>query len=393
VQKKFIITYLIIFVTLLIMMSLSRHTSEKMRGHSVAVMTPLWEKFLALKHYLLHPSQPLPFSHLSIEEEKQRLQLENQLLETELTYLRKQLNEQLLISSQIAQIAPLASKEASTLASDYQKSLQRTYQIMQRHIQALPARVIFRSFDTWNSFLWINIGESTNQSYSSKIVALNSPVIIGKAIVGVIDHVGEHQSRVRLISDNRLTPSVRASRGGEQDFLMSEQIERLLQHMNHKKGLPLSLEEKNQLAELLQKLKQHLQPFKKTWYLAKGELLGSTFSAKLGQNIYLKGTGFNYDFADEEGENRDLRSGKSMQNSQAQTVPILKVNDILVTTGMDGIFPPGFQVAIVTRVGLLKEGDYFYDLEARPIAGPLDELALVFVLPPLQEKNESEEIK
>ena len=59
------------------------------------------------------------------------------------------------------------------------------------------------------------------------------------------------------------------------------------------------------------------------------------------------------------------------------------MNDVLVKTGMDGVFPPGFQVATVTRIELLKEGDYFYELEARPIAGPLEELSLVFVLPPM----------
>jgi len=214
----------------------------------------------------------------------------------------------------------------------------------------------------------------------------NSPVVIGKAIVGVIDYVGNHQSRIRLISDTRLTPSVRASRGAEQDVFLSDQIEGLLHQMHDKKNLPLTSEEHTHLSTNLKHLQRQLQPFKKTWYLAKGKLLGSVFSARLGQNVYLKGIGFNYDFADEEGENRDLRNGKSIQNAQAGTVSILKLNDILVTTGMDGIFPPGFQVAIVTRIGLLKEGDYFYDLEAKPIAGPLEKLSLVFVLPPLTEE-------
>ena len=54
---------------------------------------------------------------------------------------------------------------------------------------------------------------------------------------------------------------------------------------------------------------------------------------------------------------------------------------------MDGIFPPGFQVATVSSIGLLKEGDYFYDLEARPIVGALEELALVFVLPPVNKAD------
>lgn len=370
-------------------MSLSRHTSEKMRGHSVALMAPLWEKILSLKYFILHPLQPpLSFSHLSIEEENQRLQLENQMLEVEIAYLQKQLNEQLLVSSQIEQVALFKTEKAELLVGEYQSSLQRAVKILQKRIQAVPARVIFRSFDTWNSFLWINVGESTNQNYQTTIIAINSPVVVGKAIVGVVDYVGKYQSRVRLISDNRLTPSVRALRGGEQDFLMIERIDDLLHQMNNKKNLPISFKDQTQLFKLLQQLKQNLNPLKKTWYLAKGELLGSLFSARLGQHIYLKGTGFNYDFADEEGDSRDLRSGKLTQYPQIKAIPILKVNDILVTTGMDGIFPPGFHVAVVTEVGLLKEGDYFYDLQARPIVGPLEELSLVFILPPLtEEKN------
>jgi rod shape-determining protein MreC len=232
------------------------------------------------------------------------------------------------------------------------------------------------------------VGESTNNHLQTAVIVKNSPVVMGKAVVGIIDHVQENQSRVRLISDSRLKPSVRASRGGKEDFLIAEQIEKLLHQVHYKKNLPISLDEQNRLVLLLQKLKQHLQPFNRTHYLAKGQLLGSAFSAKLGQPVSLKGMGFNYDFSDDEGNSRDLRSGKdSNRRGQSTAVAILKVNDILVTTGMDGIFPPGFDVATVTRIGVLKEGDYYYDLEAKPIAGPLEELSLLFVLPPVTDEN------
>lgn len=368
------------------MMSLSRHTSEKMRGNSVALLAPLWEKVLSFKYFLFHSSQPSPFISLSLKEEQQRLQLENQLLETEVSYLQKQLNEQVIFTSQLAKIASFAPEEARLLTTDYQQSFPRILNTTKWRLKAVPARVIFRSFDTWNSSLWINVGEATNHIQQTSLVALNSPVVVGNNIVGIIDYIGQHQSRVRLITNSRLNPSVRASRGGGQDFLMSEQIENLLQQMNYKKQLSLSPDDQDQLVQLLKKLKQHLQPFKKSWYLAKGELLGSSSPSRAGQNTLLKGTGFNYDVADEEGDKRDLRNGKFLQDSQEQSIAILKVNDILVTTGMDGIFPPGFQVARVTRVGLLKEGDYFYHLEAQPLVGPLEELSLVFVLPPFIEE-------
>jgi cell shape-determining protein MreC len=382
VQKKFIATYLIIFAIILTMMSLSRHSSEKIRGDSVALLAPLWETILSFKHFVHHPLEPSPFNSFSVKDDLQRLQLENQLLEVELTHLQKQTNEHLLLAYQIAQIAAFSPQEARELTEEYQKSLQRAVKSLNWRLKGIPARVIFRSFDTWNSSLWINVGEATNQIPYTSLIALNSPVVVGRAIVGIIDYVGQHQSRVRLITDNRLTPSVRASRGGEQDFMLGDQIENLLQQMNSKKQFPLSQEDQAQLVQLLAQFKQSLNPFQKSWYLAKGVLLGSSFPSRRGHPCDLKGMGFNYDFADEEGSSRDLRNGKSLLQPHEPPVSILKVNDILVTTGMDGIFPPGFQVAIVTQIEMLKEGDYFYDLKAKPIAGPLEELSLVFVLPP-----------
>ena len=384
-QRKFIATYLIIFATLLGMMSLSRSSTEKIRGQSVAWAAPIWENVLTFKHFILHPFQPSPFNTLSSEEEKLRLQLENQLLQTENAFLHMQLNEQLLLISQAADISSAEPDAARTLEKS--KTIQKKLKMLEQRRKSLPARVIFRSFDAWHQALWIDVGESSNQSEKDPTVALNSPVVIGSAIVGIIDYVGKEQSRVRLITDSRLNPSVRASRGGEQDYHLNEQIESLLHQMAFKKQIPLSPDDHAQLSQLLSKLKEGLQPFKRSWYLAKGELSGSLSSSRIGQAITLAGTGFNYDFPDEEGDSRDLRSGKSMQNAKDQAVPILRINDILVTTGMDGVFPAGFQVAIVTRIGLLKEGDYFYDLEARPIAGPLEELSLVFVLPPFKKEE------
>jgi len=386
VEKTLIATYFLIFATLLAVMSVSRHTSDKMRGHSVALAAPLWERVLCFKSFLLHPSRPSPFSSLSIEENQRWLELKNRLLETEISFLHKELEESLLVSSQMAHTLSLQNGERDALSIEDLPSLQRRRQLMKRRREGVPARVIFRSLDTWNSVVWINVGESTNQPSQPPLIALNSPVVLGQAIVGVIDYVGKDQSRVQLISDSRLSPSVRVARGGEHHVLIAEQIERLLQQMERKENLSLASEDQRHLSQLLRQLKQRVQPFKKTWYLAKGELLGSRFSAKLGQLVSLKGTGFNYDFPDEEGGSRDLRQGRLVGQPQAETLSILQINDILVTTGMDGVFPPDFQVAIVTRVEPLKEGDYFYDLEAEPIA-PLRELTLVFVLSPLVEQT------
>ncbi len=97
----------------------------------------------------------------------------------------------------------------------------------------------------------------------------------------------------------------------------------------------------------------------------------------------LKAIGFNYDYADEKGPARDLRSGIPYDSGRnGQPIALLKVHDILATSGMDGIFPEGLQVAEIVQVDPLEEGAYFYELRAKPTAGNLDTLSLVFVMSP-----------
>ncbi len=373
------------------MMSLSRQASDKIRGRSASFLAPFAEKILSFKAFLKHPLQPSPREVLSPEEEKERLQMENQLLKLERASLQKIISEQGALFSQLSSLSPVSLSsdsphEGAWLASDSQKALERLITRFKWHLQATPARVIFRSFDLSNPTLWINIGEATNREHDSCLIGKNSPVLLGDAIVGWVEEVGEHHSRVCLITDNRLSLSVRAARGGEQEWLLAEQLDSVLREMNVSKGggLGLSPEEQKQLSTLLKKWKQQLQPFKKSWYLAKGELRGCSPLSRRGEEPLLQGTGFNYDFADEEGEGRDLRTGRPLKNTQGGAIPLLKTGDLLVTTGLDGLFPPGFPVAYVTKVQTLKEGDYFYHLEARPVAGSLEELSLLFVLPPLE---------
>ena len=89
----------------------------------------------------------------------------------------------------------------------------------------------------------------------------------------------------------------------------------------------------------------------------------------------LKGVGFNYDFADAEGPARPLRS---------EELPLLKAGDLLVTTGMDGIFPAGFWVATVSKVDVLREGACAYEIEANAPRRAISTISqCVTVLPPV----------
>ncbi len=51
---------------------------------------------------------------------------------------------------------------------------------------------------------------------------------------------------------------------------------------------------------------------------------------------------------------------------------------------MDGIFPPGLRVAIVSKVIPLREGACAYDIEAKATCGDLNRLFHLTVLPPLE---------
>jgi cell shape-determining protein MreC len=65
--------------------------------------------------------------------------------------------------------------------------------------------------------------------------------------------------------------------------------------------------------------------------------------------------------------------------------PIIAVGDLLVTSGLDGLFPPGLFVAIVSKIHPLKEGGFAFDLEAKATAENLEDLTTVSICPPIKE--------
>ncbi len=228
--------------------------------------------------------------------------------------------------------------------------------------ETLPGNVIFRAANTWGSSLWVDLGKKNNREVGRVIVAKNSPVLVGASVVGVIDYVGESQSRVRLITDSGLSPAVRAVRGRAKNLYLHEAVAKVQGLLN---------EDDEEAYRQLELLKRKYSAQGETLYLAKGEIRGKSQPLWRQQQQLLMGIGFNYDFSDEYGASQDLRGD------------ILGAGDLLVTTGMDGVFPPGLHVGYVTQVKTLKEGDYFYELEAVPTAGKLNELKVVFVASPL----------
>jgi len=303
------IIILAIFIVLLL--SLTAATSRRLQSATVSLLSPFWKRV----------------GYQSDNSQLNALIVENQLLKNKL--------EQ--IQTLFAWEHEIQMKAVDTIRStgltlesidDLDHNRQESYQLFELQVHSYPAHVIYRSPTTWNSTLWINIGQRDNRKLGRTVVSQHSPVVVGDALVGVVELVNEKKSRVRLLTDPEVTPSVRAFREIDDE----------------------------------------------TVYLAKGELHGSANVIWRRRGTTLIGEGFNYDYDDEYGPSRDLRSEP----------PILKVGDLLVTTGMDGVFPKGFKVATVSKIQTLREGDYYYEIEALPVVDDLEEIRAVTVLPSLK---------
>ena len=382
--------YLFLLFFFLCVMSLPQGSSERMRSAVVCSFSPGWRSVCCLKEkmlFLLTLPSPL-FSNSSENTlEMERLSQENQLLRSQIENVREWLLYEDRIQEQMERYHQFAQN--TDLDGSWREFFKRRSQELCRaldlQICSLPARVIFREPASWSSTLWINLGENDNEKLGKKIIGKNSPVLLGTSIVGIVEYVGNSQSRVRLITDARLVPSVRVVHGNEQNRYLLEHLELLIFALELRNDL-FSLKEDGALVtQQLHRLKTALQQQGGAFYLAKGELHGTSYPLWRSRSQVLKGIGFNYDFPDEEGASRDLRSGSSYDMThKGQASPLLRPGDLLMTTGLDGVFPPGFRIALISAVQPLKEGASSYEIEAISTAGNLEELTHVFVLPPVE---------
>jgi rod shape-determining protein MreC len=341
--------YVFFFLFLFCILSLPHKATERMRAMVVASLAPSWEgiRFIQDGSKRLFAALPAGFKipGNQVNEEMERLSQENQRLHAQIDSIREWLQSEEKWRVQLDRIKSLAPEKEVDPA--WKEFLKRRTKALSRsltsQLQSVYAKVIFREPSSWNSSLWLNVGQRDNERLGAVVIAKNSPVLLGTSVVGVIEYVGAKQSRVRLISDSGLIPSVRATRGSEQNLFLLEHLEALVQNLSHRSDLFSSSQEADAFLQALSNFKKRLSVTNKDYYLAKGELRGSSAAHFRTKSQILTGRGFNYDFPDEEGPARDLRLGN-----------ILQVGDLLVTTGMDGIFPAGLKVAVVTKVGRLR---------------------------------------
>ncbi len=160
---------------------------------------------------------------------------------------------------------------------------------------AIIAQVSFQTSSPWTHVLWIDKGSKTPDLPFQ--LQRNAPVLVGSTLVGLVDFVGNYSSRIRLISDPSIHPSVRVARGGyvpRQTVFMAQGLHKMLQkNPSIMPSEPLAHKLSALLEILIENTKQET-----TLRLAKGELQGCESP---NDPFLLKGIRFNYKYPDEKG--------------------------------------------------------------------------------------------
>lgn len=319
--------YVFLALALLVGLSIPEHNATKLRCASVAIIAPSWRHLSNIKELFLNITTVWPTGgyHTApqVVKEMEMIRLENYQLKSQVELLKAELSLEKIVEQQVHQLMSMTDVDAYA-----QRRKEEIFRQLELYSHAITARVIFRENGAWTSSVWVNVGEETNRRLKTHLVEKNSPVVLGTTVVGLVDYVGKHRSRVRFITDLTLTPSVRVVRDA---------------------------------------------------YLAKGHLQGIRYPLWRTRNTVLKGVGFNYDFDDAEGSHRDLRHSKTA---------LIQEGDPVITTGMDGLFPAGLRVGTVSKVYPLKEGSSSYEVDIRSPIENFDDMAFLTILPALSDPIE-----
>ena len=364
ITKKHL-SYALCIIGLLLIWMLPPTVTESLRCHVISLITYLPNSYSKTKK--ISAEEILQTQCVLLKSQNKRLE--------HLLLSEKRIEERLKEYKELTQVASLSLQP---LQAFWKRRLAYNKMLLDLELQGLPCKVIYRDPTFWSTALWVNLGEKDNKTLSVPIISINSPVLMEGSLIGMIDYVGEKQSRVRLITDPALTISVRATRGHHPLFF--QDIKLLCEHVLLQNAYVLSEREKTTILTTLNMLKEKIQPPERFDYLGKGELRGAADCFLRGVKDTLKGVGFNYDFPDPENNALPLKTSSS---------PLVQVGDVLVTTGMDSIFPADLPVAIVSKVFPLEDGTPWHTIEAKLCKGSLNEIDHVMVLPALDMYTES----
>jgi cell shape-determining protein MreC len=355
--KKYIQSYFTIVAILAVLLLIPKHMKERVRELAAWGNASIYQKVSS-------------YQHSATQEQLEQVKLENTLLSHQL----QDIGEYLASEERLDEFF----KKLEVVHSEKQEVIKRRENLLlenlRRQLESLGAKVVYRDPSFWSHFLWIDVGQKDNEILGHEVVCYNSPVVVGSVIIGVIDYVGQKQSRVRLVTDSSVITSVRVGRGMMQNHVLLDRLNLVLDQLKFREDVFFSAEEQENTLNILKHLRDNIQLVGQDCYLAKGELHGAAMSVWKYASPLLAGVGFNYDYSDEEGPARDLR-----------TEHLLKEGDLLVTTGMDGVFPEGFQVAVIDKVKPLEEGAASYELQAKSLIENFHEIHKVRVLAPLKK--------
>lgn len=353
---------------------------QGLRSGAGTISSEFWKKGRVLQASFVPSS-----SSKKEKNEVEALEVENLLLKRQIETLRRRLYSEDRVEHQLKKLKELITLDEKRSLDFFKRRKKSAEDLLNLELFSLSAEVIRRDLGEWNSSFWINVGSFDNEKLNNNVISEGSPVLKGSYLIGVIEEVGRHKSKVRLLTDGALVPSVRVARGGTQDREFKRDV-KLIYNQAVIRG------EELEILTALNKLLLSLGEEKEEKFYAKGELIGSSSSCCRLSSEILRGVGFNYDFEDIEGPALELRSGQEIERLNNKTYnPLIEVGDLLVTSGMDGIFPKDLPVAHVTYVAPLKEGSPSYEIEAKLCAGNLEALLEVSILPPLSLLEESME--
>jgi rod shape-determining protein MreC len=322
--------YIFLALLLLVVLSIPDNVATHLRSAAIASITPSWRHVTNVKEFFLNITTVWPTGGYHtpphVVKELEMIRLENYQLKSQLELLKAELNLEKVIGEEVKQLMQMTEMDAYA-----QRRKEEIFRQLELYSHAITARIIFQENGSWKSSVWVNVGEETNRRLNTRLVQKNSPVVLGTTVIGLVDYVGEQRSRVRFITDRAINPSVRVIRGDG-----------------------------------------------KAVYLAKGEVQGMRYPLWRSRGTVLRGLGFNYDFEDVEGPSRSLRAKKD-------ETPLIQSGDTVITTGMDGLFPAGLRVGVVSKVYSLKEGSCSYEADIQSFVEEFENLVFLTVLPALSD--------
>lgn len=239
------------------------------------------------------------------------------------------------------------------------------------YTRSIEAPIIRKSLTEYAAFIFIGKGRFDDPH--SNTLKVDSPVVYGNTLIGVVEEIEDRISKVRLLTDARMVVPSRAIRGG-----------RSLSHVQAKaRGLYSLLDEDSPLGEeILAFLRR--DGCDETVH-AKGCIQGGGLPF-LGRRVpYLQATNFSGFYRDEDSSSRDIY-GKEYTLKKTPSLAILAKGDIIVTTGEEGVFPPGLAIGIVSSCPTTKDG-VTLDAHVAPLIS-LQEISGVTIISPYRERRD-----